>query len=277
MPLRAHTTLLIAVVAGSVGGILLLLLLFRLFRRPAEQVPLPPKQELARYREQQANQVVVESRPPTWYDSGFLSAPSGTFAGSNSSLLPPDSRGGSPFRRPSLNTSESPSEDISYFSGTVPMAPALQLPHFDTSSSSLSTAETDSWSPLSPPSATRPSHPPHGSLVLPLPLRGPTVARGPCQSGPTAEVPPFPDTVATVSGACLTAPTARSRLFCRPPSPLMTACPFTKTLHASASWTNGPQRPCAPKATRYPDLSAGHLAALSRGDPRRSRVLRNHR
>ncbi|KAJ7835302.1 hypothetical protein B0H13DRAFT_2108436 [Mycena leptocephala] len=148
MPLPAHTTLLIAVVAGSVGGVLVLFLLFRLLRRPA-------KQELARYREQQTHHV-AESRPPTWYDSGFLSAPSGTFTGSKSSLLPPDSRGGSPFRRPSLNTSESPSEDISHLSGSVPMAPELQLPHlsFDTSSTSLSTAETDSPASWSPPLAS---------------------------------------------------------------------------------------------------------------------------
>ncbi|KAJ7655067.1 hypothetical protein DFH06DRAFT_489569 [Mycena polygramma] len=149
MPLSAHTTLLIAAVAGSVGGVLLLsLLLCCLLRRPEKPAPLPPKQELARYREQQT--IHVASRPATWYDSSYLSAPSGTPRGSNLSLLPPDSRGGSPFRRQSsLNTTESPSEDISHLSGTVPMVPAFQLPQFDTSRTSLSTAETDpaSWSP----------------------------------------------------------------------------------------------------------------------------------
>ncbi|KAF7339861.1 hypothetical protein MVEN_01902900 [Mycena venus] len=87
----------------------------------------------------------------------MLSAPSGTFGGSKSSLIPPESRGGSPFRRPSFNASESPSEDISHLSGSVPMAPGLQIPHFsfDRSSSSLSsTAETDSPITSSPPAAS---------------------------------------------------------------------------------------------------------------------------
>lgn len=86
----------------------------------------------------------------------MLSAPSGTFAGSKSSLLPPDSRGGSPFRPSSLNKSESPSEDISHLSGTVPMSHGLPLPHlsFDTSGSSISTAETDSPASWSPPAAS---------------------------------------------------------------------------------------------------------------------------
>ncbi|KAJ6509284.1 hypothetical protein C8R47DRAFT_1191560 [Mycena vitilis] len=158
MPLSAHTTLLVAAVAASVGGVLLLsLLLFCLLRRPEKPAPLPPKQELARYREQQTLHVV--SRPATWYDSSRLSAPSGTPRGSNLSLLPPDSRGASPFRRQSsLNTTESPSEDISHLSHTVPMVPALQ---FDTSRTSLSTAETDpaSWSPH-PASATDSPLPP---------------------------------------------------------------------------------------------------------------------
>ncbi|KAJ7275289.1 hypothetical protein B0H12DRAFT_250461 [Mycena haematopus] len=149
MHLSAHTTLLIAVVAAVGGLIVVLLLLFCLCRRPAHKVPLPPKQELARYREQQT--VHVEPRPTTWYDSALLSAPSGSFAGSKSSLLPP-SRGGSPSRRPSLNTSESPSEDIS----DVPMHHGLELPHlsFDTSSTSLSTAETDSPASSPPPTAS---------------------------------------------------------------------------------------------------------------------------
>ncbi|KAJ7042494.1 hypothetical protein C8F04DRAFT_79573 [Mycena alexandri] len=157
MALPAHTTLIIAVSAGCVGGLLLLFILYRvLLRRPAkQQVPLPPKQELARYREHQIQ--VADSRPPTWYDSGSLSAPpSRTFTASKSSLLPPDSRGGSPFRRASLNTSESPSEDISNF---VPMVPTLHHPHsFDTSSSSLSTAETGE-SPTSPLASTNDSLP----------------------------------------------------------------------------------------------------------------------
>ncbi|KAJ7786053.1 hypothetical protein B0H16DRAFT_1489007 [Mycena metata] len=155
MPLPAHTTLIIAVAAGSVGGLLLLFLLYLLLRRPQKQLPLPPKQELARYREHQIQ--VAESRPPTWYDSGSLSAPpSRTFTASKSSLLPPDSRGGSPFRRASLNTSESPSEDMSNF---VPMVPPLYHPRsFDTSSSSLSTAETGE-SPTSPLTSTNDSLP----------------------------------------------------------------------------------------------------------------------
>ncbi|KAF7339680.1 hypothetical protein MSAN_02183000 [Mycena sanguinolenta] len=150
----AHTTLIIAVVAGAVGGLLFLLLLVCLCRRPEKKVPLPPKQELARYREQQIIQ--AESRPKTWYESELLSAPSGTFSGSKSSLLPP-SRTGSPFpRRPSLNISEAPSEDVSDASL---VHHGLEQPHlaFDTSSTSLSTAETDSpksSSPLSDPSYT---------------------------------------------------------------------------------------------------------------------------
>ncbi|KAJ7130112.1 hypothetical protein C8R43DRAFT_1025883 [Mycena crocata] len=163
MGLPARTTLIIAAAAGSVGGILLLLLLlYRLLRRPEKPAPLPPKQELARYREQQLPR--PDSRPPTWYDtgSGFLSAPpSLTYAGSKSSLLAPDSRGGSPFRRPSFNTSESPSEDISHL---PPMAPAMQLPQlaFDSSSTSLETAETDS-SQTSPPPDSSFSHNKHQS------------------------------------------------------------------------------------------------------------------
>lgn len=159
MPLSAHTTLLIAVVAGAVGGVLLLLMFaFCLCRRPAKKVPLPPKQELARYREQQSNHV-LESRPATWYESTMLSAPSTPFAGSKSSLLfPPDSRGGSPFR-PSLNPSisGSPSEDISHLSSTAPMAHGLPLPphlSFEDSSTSLSTVDTDSPSSSSPPPAS---------------------------------------------------------------------------------------------------------------------------
>ncbi|KAJ7169633.1 hypothetical protein C8R46DRAFT_1089445 [Mycena filopes] len=153
MALSAHTTLIIAVAAGSVGGLLLLLILYRLLRRPAKPNPLPPKQELARYREHQIH--VAESRPPTWYDTGSLSAPpSGTFGASKSSLLPPDSRGGSPFRRASMNTSESPSEDISHF---PPMLPPLHPPSsFDTSSTSLSTSETDSPSPRASRNNRRP-------------------------------------------------------------------------------------------------------------------------
>ncbi|KAJ7706442.1 hypothetical protein B0H17DRAFT_630018 [Mycena rosella] len=144
MALSAQNTLIIAVIVACVGGILLLFILYRVLRRPAQQpVPLPPKQELARYREQQAHS--PKSRPPTWYGSGLLSAPpSERFVGSRSSLVPAsDSRGGSPFRRPSINASESPSDDIF---GSVPMALPLELPNlpFDTSSTSLSTAETDS-------------------------------------------------------------------------------------------------------------------------------------
>ncbi|KAJ6604403.1 hypothetical protein DFH09DRAFT_1122564 [Mycena vulgaris] len=149
--LSAHTTLIIAVVAGSVGGLLLVFVLYRVLRRPAKApVPLPPKQELARYREQHAH--VPESRPPTWHESRFLSAaPS---AASKSSLVAPWTVAeAAPFR--------------------LPMAPwplPLQLPHlpFDTSSTSLSTTETDSPPSSSPhlPSAsvssfshTPPRHP----------------------------------------------------------------------------------------------------------------------
>ncbi|KAJ7139875.1 hypothetical protein C8R44DRAFT_867973 [Mycena epipterygia] len=149
----AHSTRFIIIgVAASVGGILLAAILYLLLRRrPKKQVPLPPKQELARYREHHPHDLVPESRPQTWYDSGFLPVPSGT--ASNSSLLP--SRGASPFSRPSLNTSESPSEDMSHLSAGIPMGLALP-PHlpFDTSNTSLSTAETDSPVSSSPPPAS---------------------------------------------------------------------------------------------------------------------------
>ncbi|KAJ7783507.1 hypothetical protein DFH07DRAFT_189075 [Mycena maculata] len=159
MPL-AHTTLIIIIaVSAAVGGLLLVLILYRIFRRPVQVVPLPPKQELARYREQQLT--VPESRPQTWYDAGFLSTSS--YVASKSSLLPPDSRGGSPFRHSSLNMSESPSEDISHLSGTAPMDTELQLPNlpFDASSTSLSTAETAGSS--SPPLDSSFSHTPRQS------------------------------------------------------------------------------------------------------------------
>ncbi|KAJ7462625.1 hypothetical protein B0H11DRAFT_1815615 [Mycena galericulata] len=150
MPL-AHTTLVIIIaVAAAVGTPILLLVLYRVLRRPAQPAPLPPKQELARYRENHPN--VPESRPQTWYDSGFLSASPSAFAASKSSLLPPDSRGGSPFRRPSLIMSESPSDDIPHLAAAVPMESVLRLPNlsFDTSSTSLSTAETGASTPDSP-------------------------------------------------------------------------------------------------------------------------------
>ncbi|KAJ6519577.1 hypothetical protein C8R45DRAFT_951964 [Mycena sanguinolenta] len=158
MALSAHTTLIIAVAAGAVGGLLFLLLLLCFCRRPETKVPLPPKQELARYREQQIIQ--AESRPKTWYDSALLSAP-GTFTGSKSSLLPP-SRTGSPFpRRPSLNNSEAPSEDVSDVSL---VHHGLELPSlsFDASNTSLSTAETDSPSstPRQPSFSPRPQRRP---------------------------------------------------------------------------------------------------------------------
>ncbi|KAJ7492869.1 hypothetical protein FB451DRAFT_553537 [Mycena latifolia] len=147
MPLSKHTTLIIAIAAASVAAVLAVLVLYRVLRRPPKQVPLPPKQELARYREQHIHD--PESRPPTWYNSASLSAPpSEAYAASRSSLIPGDSRGGSPFRHSSLNISESPSDDV--FS-SAPMPLPLQLPHlpFDTSSTSLSTSETDS-----PPSSS---------------------------------------------------------------------------------------------------------------------------
>ncbi|KAK7064435.1 hypothetical protein R3P38DRAFT_2824494 [Favolaschia claudopus] len=157
MPLSANTTVLVAAVAGAVGGTLLLIVLLLCFcRRPQKKVPLPPKQELARYREHHINHV-LESRPATWYDSALLPPPTSAFGGSKSSiLLPPDSRGGSPFRRPSLNTSESPSDDLAHLSATIPMSPGLQLPNhsFAASSTSLSTAETDSPPPSAPPTGS---------------------------------------------------------------------------------------------------------------------------
>ncbi|KAJ7900089.1 hypothetical protein B0H14DRAFT_2672216 [Mycena olivaceomarginata] len=192
MPLSAHTTLLIAVIAGAVGGVLLILMFaFCLCRRPAKKVPLPPKQELARYREQQSNHD-LESRPATWYESTMLSAPSTPFAGSKSSLLfPPDSRGGSPFR-PSLNPSisGSPSEDISHLSSTAPMAHGLPLPphlSFEDSSTSLSTVDTDSPSSSSPPPASLSdptlSHPRQRIL---LPLHHDLIVRDPSLTGSPA-------------------------------------------------------------------------------------------
>ncbi|KAJ7225762.1 hypothetical protein GGX14DRAFT_640841 [Mycena pura] len=157
MLLTAHTTLIIAVVTGCVGLLLLIFIIYLVLRRPAKQVPLPPKQELARYRENYPN----SPRPTLRLDSRSPYAPPSAFAGSSrSSLIPPESRGGSPFRRPSLNTSESPSasEDISHTD--TPVVPAFHLPHprsFDTSSTSLSTGETDS--PFSSPRIASASDP----------------------------------------------------------------------------------------------------------------------
>ncbi|KAJ7071271.1 hypothetical protein C8F01DRAFT_1109817 [Mycena amicta] len=165
----AHSTLIGIVAASGAGLLLSLLILYRCLRRPRQQAPLPPKQELARYR----NTVVQPSRP-TWYDSGKLSTPPSAFAGSRSSLMPPDSRGGSPgpFRHPSFNTSESPSDETSFDAPPLPLAVPLQLPNlsFDTSSTSLSTAETDSpplasasdssFSRRQPSSSSRPSRRP---------------------------------------------------------------------------------------------------------------------
>ncbi|KAJ7102176.1 hypothetical protein B0H15DRAFT_316495 [Mycena belliarum] len=149
MGLSAQTTLIVAVASACAGAVVVALVLYRLLRRPAKPAPLPPKQELARYREQHTH--APRSRPPTWYDSGLLSAPPSDTYTSKSSFG--DSRGGSPFRHPSLVSEsplcESPSDDS--FTNT-PMPLPLQLPHlpFDISSTSLSTADTDSPHPSTP-------------------------------------------------------------------------------------------------------------------------------
>jgi hypothetical protein len=70
-----RTTLIIICTVASIGGIVLVLLFFRIFRiifrlneyRPS---PLPPIQPLAHHRDQQLTQY----RPTTWYDD-YLSAP----------------------------------------------------------------------------------------------------------------------------------------------------------------------------------------------------------
>ncbi|KAJ7630694.1 hypothetical protein FB45DRAFT_916291 [Roridomyces roridus] len=156
MALPRTTLIIIICVASAVVGTILLLVLYRLFlHRPPAPVPLPPKQELARYREQSTHGL--------WHDPHALSVPSLQFAASKSSLTYPDSPGRHPVRNPSFIMSESPSEDMSQL-GTPQMEPsALQIPHlpFDTSSTSLSTSESspsDSSHPhsRSPSSSTRP-------------------------------------------------------------------------------------------------------------------------
>ncbi|KAJ6627181.1 hypothetical protein B0H10DRAFT_1995868 [Mycena sp. CBHHK59/15] len=152
--LTPHTTLIIAIAAAALGAILLAAVLYYCLCRPSPiPVPLPPKQQLARHREQHTHQSAPDSRPATWFDSSFLSAPPQSFAASNSSLLP-DSRTGSPFYRPSLNPSDSPSDDIVDLANSSPMLPALPLPNLsfrDTpSSSSLATAASASIETYTP-------------------------------------------------------------------------------------------------------------------------------
>ncbi|KAJ7293333.1 hypothetical protein C8J57DRAFT_1268758, partial [Mycena rebaudengoi] len=147
MPL-GQSTLITVVVASSVGGVLLVVLMLCCWpRRKAPPVPLPPKQELARYRDPQPI---------------FLAAPTPRYAADSSSSLLPDSRNGSPFqhfsRHSSLNPSESPSDDLFH---TLPVGPALPLPHpsfhITPSSTSLRLRPTQTRPTYPFPRATRPS------------------------------------------------------------------------------------------------------------------------
>ncbi|KAF7306702.1 hypothetical protein MIND_00461900 [Mycena indigotica] len=145
MPLPI-TTLIAIIVPSSAGLLIFLLIIYlRCLRQTHKPVPLPPKQELARYREPH---IVTASsqlaRQPTWYDPGKLSAPASLapFSTSRSSLVPPDN---SLSRHASFQASETLSEDLSYDAHPISVA-SLALPHlsFDNSSTSLSTVETDS-------------------------------------------------------------------------------------------------------------------------------------
>lgn len=161
----SQQTLIIIAACSSVGGVILLFVLFSLFRRigKSKSVPLPPIQPLAHHREQQLAK--TDSRPTTWYDPSYLSAPRHPFPprGSKVSLLEADITNSSiPSRHASLNVSETTSEDISLSANPLESHthPSLPQPHpsfhsLGTSSSSLGSSDTDAPASPSPsPSIT---------------------------------------------------------------------------------------------------------------------------
>ncbi|KAI0067888.1 hypothetical protein BV25DRAFT_1987540 [Artomyces pyxidatus] len=105
-----HNTIIIIAVAASVGGAVVVLVLWRVLSRSSRRrnaAPLPPVQPLAHHREHQLaafeEHKIASSRPQTWFDDQAFPP---YRHDSNASLLPRPRDSSGPSREPSFRTQE---------------------------------------------------------------------------------------------------------------------------------------------------------------------------